>query len=36
MVLLGDEVGVNIDMNGDVHIGGEKLLCDKGFKAQRK
>ena len=36
MVLLGDEVGDNIDMTGDGHIGGEKLICDKDFIAQRK
>ena len=36
MVLLGDEVGVYIDMAGDAHIEGEKLLCEKGCIAQIK
>ena len=36
MVLLGDEVGDNLDMTGDGLIGGEKLLYDKSFIAQRK
>ena len=29
MVILGNEVGGNLYMIGDGHIGGEKLLCDK-------
>ena len=29
MVLLGNEVGGNIDMTGGGHIGGEKLVCEK-------
>ena len=29
MVLLCDEVGENIEMTGDGHIGGEKVFCDK-------
>ena len=36
MVLLGDEFGGNIDMIGDGHIVGEKLICDKDCIAQRK
>ena len=40
MVLLGDEVGVNIDMIDYGHIGGDKLLCKKGcitrIKQQQK
>ena len=36
MVLLDDKVGVNLDMNGDGHIGGEKVLFEKGCIAQRK
>ena len=36
MVLLGDEVGDNIDMTGDGHIGGEKLICEKGCISQIK
>ena len=36
MVLLGDEVGVYIDMAGDGHIEGEKLLYEKGCIAQIK
>ena len=35
-----DEVGGNIDMNGDGHIGGEKFIFEKGCieksKATRK
>ena len=30
MVFLGDEVGVNIDVDGDGHIGGDKVICEKG------
>ena len=30
MVLLGDEVGGNLDMNGVLHTGGEIFLCEKG------
>ena len=29
MVLFGDEVGGNLDMTGDIHIGGVKFLCEK-------
>ena len=36
MVLTGEEVGSNIDTTGDGHIGGVKLLCEKGCIAQRK
>ena len=36
MVLLGDEVGANLDMTGDGNIGGEKLLYEKGCISQRK
>ena len=36
MVLLGNEVGVNIDMTGYGHIGGEKFLCEICFIAQIK
>ena len=36
MVLLGNEVGGNFDMNGDGHIGGEKFICEKGCISQRK
>ena len=36
MVLIGDKVGGNLDITGDEHIGGEKLLCEKGCIAQRK
>ena len=36
MVLLVNEVGVNIDMTGYVHIGGEIFTCEKGVIAQRK
>ena len=36
MVLLGNEVGGHTDMTGDGHIGGEKLLCEKGCISQRK
>ena len=35
-MLLGDEVGANIDMTGGGHIIGEKFLCDKYFIKQRK
>ena len=31
MVLLGDKVGGNLDMTGDGHIGGNKIICEKGF-----
>ena len=34
IVLLGNEVGGNIDMTGDGHIGGEKFLCEKVCIAQ--
>ena len=36
MVLLGGKVGGNIDMAGDGHIGGEKMICEKGCIVQRK
>ena len=36
MVLFGDKVGGNIDMTGDGHIGGEKVLCEKCCISQRK
>ena len=36
MVLLGDEVGANLDITGDGHIVGDKFLCEKGFISQRK
>ena len=36
MVLLGDEIGGNLDMSDNGHIGGEKVLCDKGFILQIK
>ena len=36
MVLLGDEVGGNLDMNGNGHLVGEKFLCEKVCIAQRK
>ena len=35
-VILGDEVGAIIDMNGDGHIGGDKLLCETGCIAKKK
>ena len=36
MVLIGDEVGGNIEMTGDGHIGQEKFICEKVCIAQRK
>ena len=36
MVLLGNEVGVNLDITGYGHIGRDKLLCGKGCIAQIK
>ena len=27
---------MNIDMTGDVHIGGDRVICEKGCIAQRK
>ena len=36
MVLLVNEIGGNIDVTADGHIGGEKLLCDEVFIAQIK
>ena len=36
MVLVGYKVGGNIDMNFDGHIGGEKVLYEKGSIAQIK
>ena len=35
MVLLGYEVGANIDMTGDGNIGGDKFLCRKVCNVQR-
>ena len=36
MVLLGNEVGGNLDITVYGNIGEEKLLCEKGCIAQRK
>ena len=40
MVLIGNEVVGNLDVTGDGHIGGEKILSEKGcitkIKATRK
>ena len=36
MVIIGDEVVGNIDTTGDGNIGGEKLICEKGYIVQRK
>ena len=36
MVLLGYEGRANIDVNGDLHIVGDKLLVEKDFILQRK
>ena len=36
IVLLGDEIGANLDMTGDRHMGGGKFLCEKGCIAPRK
>ena len=36
MVLIGNEVGVNIEMTGDGHIWGDRLLCEESFIAQIK
>ena len=36
MVIIGDEVGGNLDITGDVHIGGEKLIFEKGCISQIK
>ena len=35
-MIIGDEVGGNPSITGDVHIGGEKFICKKGCIAQRK
>ena len=35
-MLLGDEIGANLDMTGDRHMGGGKFLCEKGCIAPRK
>ena len=36
MGLFGNKVGVNLDMTDDGHIGGDKLLCEKGCISQIK
>jgi len=36
MCVVGDEVGGNLNMSGDGHVGGEKLLCAKGTIPQQK
>ena len=36
MVLLGEKVSGNIYMTGNGHIGGEKVLFEKGCISQRK
>ena len=36
MLIHGERVGGNIDMTVNGHIGGEKLLCEKGCIVQRK
>ena len=36
MVLLGEKVRGNIYMTGNGHIGGEKVLFEKGCISQRK
>ena len=35
-MLLGDEIGANLDMTGDRHMGGGQFLCEKGCIAPRK
>ena len=29
MVVIGNEVGGNLDMTGDGHMVGEKIICEK-------
>ena len=36
MVLIGNEIGGNLDMTGDRHIGREKFICKKVCIAQIK
>ena len=36
MLLIGDKVEGNPDMTVNIHIGREKLLCEKGCISQRK
>ena len=36
MVLLDEKVGGNIDMTGDGHIGGDKMICKKGYILKEK
>ncbi len=36
MCLCGDEVGGNLSMNGDGHIGGKKLLAARGKVPQKR
>ena len=36
MVLLVDEVGGDLEMTGNGHIGGDKVIYEKGCIAQRK
>ena len=36
MVLIGDKVGGNLDVNGNGHTGGEKVIYEKGCIAQKK
>ena len=36
MLIHGERVGGNIYMTVNGHIGGEKLLCEKGCISQRK
>ena len=36
MCVVGDEVGGNLCMKGDGHIGGELLLTENGMVPQRK
>lgn len=36
MCFVSDEVGRNISMRGDGHIGGEKLICERGMTPYKK
>ena len=36
MVIIDNEVGGNLDMTGDGHIGGDNFSCDKDCIAQIK
>ena len=36
MLIIVDEVGYNIDMTGDGHIGGEKFISKKGLFPKEK